>query len=200
MKLTGAVVLDRRWRQVMFTFTVRGASNFLNRSGTRREKETAMRKLILFAAVATFVVAATGVVIPAVAKEKSKAVATGQKMKLKGVVTRRDADTFTVRSKKGGKSSGGVSEPPPNLSAADKAKTRKKRRESVQFEDIHVGKEVDKSSPKLNPASGPTEPGGGKPPGGGLLDSQGGLGTTGPAGAGTGAPRGGGAAPGPVFR
>ena len=71
-----------------------------------------MRKLILFAAVATFVVAATGAVSPAVAIEKSKAVATGQKMKLKGVVTRRDADTFTVRSKKGGKSSGGVSAEP----------------------------------------------------------------------------------------
>ena len=160
-----------------------------------------MRKLILFAAVATFVVAATGAVSPAVAIEKSKAVATGQKMKLKGVVTRRDADTFTVRSKKGGKSPGGLSDKPPNLSAADKAKKKpKKRRESVQFEDVHVSKEVDKSSPKLNPASGATRPGGGKPPGGGLLDSQGGLGTTGPAGAGTTAPRGGGAAPGPVFR
>ena len=161
-----------------------------------------MRKLILFAAIAALVVAATGAVSPAVAIEKNKAVATGQKMKLKGVVTRRDADTFTVRSKKGGKSSGGVSaEPPPSLSAADKAKKKpKKRRESVQFEDIHVSKEVDKASPKLNPASGANRPGGGKPPGGGLLDSQGGLGTTGPAGAGTTAPRGGGAAPGPVFR
>jgi hypothetical protein len=192
--------MDRRWRQVMFAFTVRAA--FSIAVWTRREKETAMRKLILFAAVATFGVAATGVVGPAVAIEKSKAVTSGQKMKIKGVVTRRDADTFTVRSKKSGKSSGGVSEPPPNLSAADQARKKpKKRRENVQFEDIHVSKEVDKSSPRLNPASGATGPGGGKPlTGGGLLDSQGGLGTTGPAGAGTGAPRGGGAAPSPVFR
>ena len=85
--------------------------------------------------------------------------------------------------------------------AKKKGKTPKQRRGSVVFEDVHVGKEVDKSSPRLN-ASGGTRPGGGKPLSGGeLLDSQGGLGTTGPAGAGTaGAPRGGGAAPGPVFR
>lgn len=86
--------------------------------------------------------------------------------------------------------------------AKTKAKTPKKRRESVQFEDVHVDKVIDKSSPRLNATSGGTRPGGGKPlSGGGLLDSQGGLGTTGPAGAGTaGAPRGGGAAPGPAFR
>ena len=169
-----------------------------------------MRKLILFAAVATFGVAATGVVIPAVAEDKSKAVATGQKMKIKGVVTRRDADTFTVRdtntvrSKKGGKVSGSLDDKPPNLSVGDKAKTAKtpkRRRDDVQLEDIPVTKEVDKATTDLSRASGGTSPGGGKPlTGGGLLDSQGGLGTTGPAGAGTGAPRGGGAAPGPVFR
>jgi hypothetical protein len=56
-----------------------------------------MRKLILIAAIAMFAAATTGFVIPAAAKDK-KAVTSGQKMKIKGVVTRRDADTFTVRS------------------------------------------------------------------------------------------------------
>lgn len=69
-----------------------------------------MRKFIVFAAVATFAVAATGFVIPAAAKDKGKAVAPGQKMKIKGVVTRRDADTFTVRrtGASGDKSGGGA--------------------------------------------------------------------------------------------
>lgn len=74
-------------------------------------RETAMFKCILFAAVAAFAVAATGFVVPAAAK--GKGVASGQKMKIKGVVTRRGADTFTVRQSgastgKGG-GAGGVS-------------------------------------------------------------------------------------------
>jgi len=92
-------------------------------------------------------------------------------------------------------------------SSAKKKQTKKPNTRAggqVQFEDVHVGKEVDKASPKLKATSG--QPGGGKPLSGGLLDSQGGLGLTGPAAVGTpgaaGAPRGGagGSAPGPVFR
>ena len=56
-----------------------------------------MHKLILFTAIVALTVTATEFVVPAAAK--GKAVATGPKMKIKGVVTRRDADSFTVRSR-----------------------------------------------------------------------------------------------------
>jgi hypothetical protein len=84
-------------------------------------------------------------------------------------------------------------------SSAKKKQTKKPKVRSVQFEDVHVGKEVDKASPRLS--SGGTKPqGGGNPLAGGILDSQSGPAATGPAATGTGPSRGGGAAAGPVFR
>jgi hypothetical protein len=43
----------------------------------------------------------TEVIVPAPAEDSARTVSTGQKMKIKGVVTRRDADTFTVRDMNG---------------------------------------------------------------------------------------------------
>ena len=81
------------------------------------------------------------------------------------------------------------------VEASKKKKKTTRRGGTVHFEDVHVGKEIDKASPRM---SQPATPGAGGPLGGSILDSQGGLGATGPANAG--GPSRGGAAPGPVFR
>jgi hypothetical protein len=57
-----------------------------------------MRKLILLTALAMFAVAATGFVVPVAAKDKSTAVAKPGKLKIRGIVTRRDSDTFAARA------------------------------------------------------------------------------------------------------